>query len=131
MDDCHTGQDDPLIPQNDKISAISAVSADDARAGNCTAELADRLPLPRTNPLVVIGHVPLFFFLVHLPGTRTDTAICLRSIRGGAFPASTLAIARWLRPLYPVDFGYDLVTVYIVWLLVVALVYPLCLGSVA
>ncbi len=88
----------------------------------------DRLPLPRTNPLVVIGRVPLFFFLVHLLLGHALT-LPFAFVRYGEvrFLLQPLPSLGGSRPLYPVDFGYDLVTVYIVWLLVVALVYPLCL----
>jgi len=88
----------------------------------------DRLPLPRTNPLVVIGRVPLFFFLVHFLLAHALTLL-FAFVRYGEvrFLLQPLPSLGGSRPRYPADFGYDLVTVYIVWLLVVALVYPLCL----
>jgi len=81
------------------------------------------------HPLVVIGRVPLFYFLVHF-GVAHLAAVALAFIRYGP-SASAFA---WL-PLpsiggdarsFPPDFGFDLWVVYAVWIAVVAVVYPLC-----
>ena len=61
----------------------------------------DRLPLSRTNPLVVFGRVPLFYFIVHF------------------------YVIHLLKTVMGSDFG--LAAVYAVWIGVVAAMYPLCL----
>jgi uncharacterized membrane protein len=80
------------------------------------------------NPLLVFGRVPLFFFLLHF------VLIHLLTIPFAYFRYGTVAFL--LDPLpslggsggrYPSDFGYNLGVVYAVWVLVVALMYPLCL----
>jgi uncharacterized membrane protein len=63
-----------------------------------------RLSLPASHPLVVIGRVPLFYFLVHMWAAHLLT-IPFALIHSG---------------------GYSLGTVYIVWVIVVGLMYPLC-----
>src|SRR5712692_5003664 len=70
----------------------------------------DRARLAKTNPLIVFGRVPLFYFIVHM------------------FVIHALTI--------PFAFafsrnGYDLWVVYAVWIAVVVLLYPLCLWFAA
>ena len=81
----------------------------------------------RRNPLIVLGRVPLFYFIGHF-----FVAHAL------AFPfvLARYGTARFLwQPMpsmggpadsYPPNFGYSLPVVYVVWVLVVALMYPLC-----
>ena len=61
----------------------------------------DRLTFTRTNPLIVFGRVPLFYFLVHF------------------YLIHALTI--------PLGTGYPLWGVYLLWVGVVVAVYPVCL----
>ncbi len=87
-----------------------------------------RIELPHSNPLVVIGRVPLFYFLGHMLLAHALTipfalayygraAFLLNPSPGAGGPAS----------VYPADYGYSLLTVYLVWVIVVMMMYPLCL----
>jgi uncharacterized membrane protein len=88
----------------------------------------ERIPLPRTNPLVVFGRVPLFYYLGHL---------LLAHLL--AFPLAWWQYGRadfvW-NPLpsmggaaagYPAGYGLSLGTTYAIWIAVVVALYPLCL----
>ena len=88
----------------------------------------DRCRFAFTNPLLVFGRTPLFFFIVHLYFIHALT-IPFALVRYGE--------AHFLRnpspslggdpKLYPSGYGYDLWVVYAVWLAVVVLLYPMCL----
>lgn len=74
-------------------------------------------------PFIVFGKVPMFFYLLHLPLIH---GLCLLAAwwDAGAFPG-------WLftnPPLgaMPASFGFPLWVSYLVWLLVVLALYPLC-----
>jgi uncharacterized membrane protein len=88
----------------------------------------DRLVLARTNPLIVFGRVPLFYFLVHFYVLHV---LCFpfAFIRYGhaAFLVNPAPSMGGAANLYPPDYGYPLWVVYAVWISVVALLYPLCL----
>jgi uncharacterized membrane protein len=89
--------------------------------------LVDRARPRAWNPLVVFGRAPLVFFVVHLPLIRA-LAIALTAVRYGMAPflftpPPTLGTAR---KLFPADYGWDLWVVYAIWLVVIALMYPLC-----
>ena len=86
-----------------------------------------RRPLRISNPLVVIGRVPLFFFLVHFLLAHA-LAIPFALARYGRvdFLAHPMPSMGGAAAIYPPGFGYDLATVYGVWILVVLLTYPLC-----
>jgi hypothetical protein len=88
----------------------------------------ERIPLPRTNPLVVFGRVPLFYYLGHL---------LLAHLL--AFPLAWWQYGRadfvW-NPLpsmggaaagYPAGYGLSLGATYAIWIAVVVALYPLCL----
>jgi uncharacterized membrane protein len=84
--------------------------------------------LSGTNPLLVFGRVPLFYFLLHFFLIHLLT-IPFAYLRYGrtAFLLHTLPSLGGSGDPYPSGFGYDLGVVYGVWILVVALMYPLCL----
>ena len=85
----------------------------------------DRLSWARTNPLVVFGRVPLFYFLGHLFLAHA-VMVPLAFIRYGT--ASFLfGPLPSLGGQYPPGYGYGLSAVYATWIFVVVLMYPLCL----
>ncbi len=77
-------------------------------------------------PFVVFGRVPMFYYLLHVP---------LMHLVAVVFSYAKYGRAEWLfrnwpppgqPPLEPPGYGYDLWVVYLVWLGVVAALYPLC-----
>lgn len=88
----------------------------------------DRLSLSRTNPIVVIGRVPLFFFLAHLLLAHALTIpFALIHYGHAGFLATPVPSMGGSVELYPPGFGYSLPTVYAVWIAVVVMTYPFCL----
>jgi uncharacterized membrane protein len=88
----------------------------------------DKIKFSKLNPLLIFGRTPLFyflghFFLIHL------LAIPLAAVRYGrvAFLAHILPSMGGDPKLYPADYGYSLPAVYLIWFMVVAMMYPLCL----
>jgi uncharacterized membrane protein len=81
-----------------------------------------------TNPLIVFGRVPFFYygahlFLAHLIG------IGMNLVRYGPKSFLLLAPPSMGSPsgLFPKDYGFPLWTVYAVWVVVLLLLYPACL----
>lgn len=86
-----------------------------------------RLRVTRTNPLAVIGRVPLFYFLGHIFLLHALTIPLAYFRYGGAsFLFNPLPSAGGPVGAFPADYGYDLWVVYLVWAVVVALMYPAC-----
>lgn len=87
----------------------------------------ERMRLTPANPVIVIGRVPLFYFIVHLFVLHVLT-IPLAILRYGEwrFLLNPMPSIGGDAKLYPADFGYELWVVYAVWFAVVALLYPLC-----
>ena len=89
----------------------------------------DRPGLMPSNPLVVFGRVPLFYFVLHFYAAHA-AAVFLALVRYGrgalAFVFHPLPSMGGPRELYPAQFGYDLWVVYIVWALLVLAMYPAC-----
>jgi uncharacterized membrane protein len=90
------------------------------------AFLPDR-GIARTNPLLVFGRVPLFYFVLHFYVIHLST-IVLSMIRYGT-PRYGLGGSPSFSSMkgFPPDFGYSLGVVYLVWIVVVVAVYPACL----
>jgi uncharacterized membrane protein len=88
----------------------------------------DRRQWSRTNPLMVFGRVPLFYFLLHMFVIHLLT-IPFALVRYGhaQFLLKPLPSMGGPANLYPADFGYSLWVVYAVWFGVVAMLYPICL----
>lgn len=78
------------------------------------------------NPLTVIGRVPLFYFIVHF-GLAHLLIVPLSILRYGSawFLLHAPPSAGGQSP-YPPDFGYSLPVVYLAWMVVLAIMYPLC-----
>lgn len=70
--------------------------------------------------LIVFGRVPLFFYLLHLYAIHGLALVCVFLMAGeaGSFQASSSAFPSW--------WGFSLPVVYLVWIGVVLLLYPVC-----
>ncbi len=89
----------------------------------------ERRALSASHPLVVIGRVPLFYYVVHFWAIHLLAAL-MAGLRYGsaslAFVFRPFPSMGGPRELFPADFGYSLGVVYLVWLFIVALLFPLC-----
>lgn len=82
-----------------------------------------------TNPLVVFGRVPLFYFIAHFYLAHV-AAVILAMIQYGSaaltFIFLPLPSMGGPRDLFPSGFGYDLWVAYVVWASIVIGLYPAC-----
>ncbi len=89
----------------------------------------DRRGLGGSHPLVVLGRVPLFYYVLHFFALHL-LASTLAWLRYGsasfAFLFNPLPSMGGPAPLFPEGFGYPLWITYVVWIAVVVLLYPLC-----
>lgn len=72
-------------------------------------------------PLILIGRVPLFYYLLHLPLIH-GLAMLLAVVRHGR---ADFLYGNAPGPR-PSDYGYDLPVVYLMWFVVVLILYPAC-----
>ena len=81
-----------------------------------------------TNPLIVFGQVPFFYYGAHLLLAHL-IAIGMNFVRYGAKSFLLIAPPSMGGPseLFPVGYGFPLWTVYAVWVVVILLLYPACL----
>jgi uncharacterized membrane protein len=89
----------------------------------------DRRGWSKQHPLVVIGRVPLFYYVVHFWLIHVVASL----LAFASYGRSSLA---WLfmplpsmggpAQLFPPGFGYPLWAAYAVWLAVVLMMYPMC-----
>lgn len=87
----------------------------------------DRRTWSPNHPLLTIGRVPLFFFMLHLfVGHLLAFPFALLRYGEASFLLKPLPSVGGGIDTYPAGFGYDLPAVYAVWVLVLALSYPLC-----
>ena len=89
--------------------------------------LLERVRVSKANPLVVFGRVPLFFYLLHLPLIH-GLAVALAWCRYGrvGFMLHNPPSLWGPTVLFPNDYGYSLGAVYLIWLCIVATLYPVC-----
>lgn len=81
-----------------------------------------------TNPLVVFGRVPFFYYAAHLLLAHL-IEIGMHFVRYGAKSFLLIAPPSMGSPreFFPIDYGFPLWTVYAVWGVVLLLLYPACL----
>jgi uncharacterized membrane protein len=89
----------------------------------------DRHPPSSGNPLNVFGRAPLFYFVLHLYVIHV-LVLFASWVRYGAaansFILNPVPSMGGPAQLFPADFGWSLTAVYILWVAVVALLYPFC-----
>jgi uncharacterized membrane protein len=87
----------------------------------------ERFHFSFTNPLIVFGRVPFFYYGAHLLVAHL-IAMAMNLLRYG--PTSFLLIAPPSmgspNERFPPDYGFPLWMVYAVWIVVLLLLYPLC-----
>jgi uncharacterized membrane protein len=88
----------------------------------------ERFHFSSKNPLVVFGRVPFFYYGAHLAAAHL-MAIGMNFVSYGRVPFLLIAPPSMGTPaeLFPADYGFPLWTVYVVWIGVLALLYPACL----
>jgi uncharacterized membrane protein len=74
-------------------------------------------------PLVVLGRVPMFFYLVHLVVIHA-TALVMGAVQAGRFEPRLLVGP--FEGEYPEGYGWGLPVVYAVWIAIVVALYPAC-----
>lgn len=89
--------------------------------------LFEKCTFAKLNPLLVFGRTPLFFFLVHFTIAHL-LAFPLAALRYGhvEFLLHPLPSMGGDAKLYPPGYGYSLGGVYLIWITVVLMLYPLC-----
>ncbi len=89
----------------------------------------DALSFKASNPVIVFGRVPLFYFVTHFYLAHIAAAV-LALVRYGsaawAFIFHPVPSMGGPVKLYPPDFGYNLWMAYAVWAVIVIGLYPAC-----
>jgi uncharacterized membrane protein len=89
----------------------------------------DRLRFSTSNPLIVFGRVPLFYFVLHFYAIHLLLGV-MSYFRYGShafsFIFNAMPAMGGPREAYPPDFGYPLWVTYVIWVCLVAALYPLC-----
>ena len=85
-----------------------------------TLYVFEKVKGPVAEFLIVIGRVPMFYYVLHI------YLIHLFSVALGLYQGFSLS--EMMQPffMYPQDFGYGLPVSYALWIIVVAILYPLC-----
>lgn len=88
----------------------------------------ERFRFAGTNPLLVFGRVPFFYYVAHL-ALAHFIAILMNFARYGSKPFLLLAPPSMGSPanLFPGNYGYPLWAVYAVWIALLIALYPACL----
>lgn len=89
----------------------------------------DRWPVKATNPLVIFGRVPLFYFIAHFYAAHVVTALLALILYGSVawrFVFNPVPSMGGPPELFPTNFGYDLWVVYVIWAAIIVGLYPAC-----
>jgi uncharacterized membrane protein len=89
----------------------------------------DRRPFSRSNPLIVFGRVPLFYFVLHFFAAHVAAfALALVTYGSSAWTFMRQPVPSMGGPAasFPPGFGWDLWVAYAVWIAIVIALYPLC-----
>jgi len=87
----------------------------------------ERISLSDSNPLLVFGRVPFFYFVLHLAVIHA-IAILISLARYGRTPFLLVPPPSLGGPadMFPANFGVSLAMVYVLWIAVVVGLYPVC-----
>jgi uncharacterized membrane protein len=89
--------------------------------------LLERRRFSPDSPLIVFGRVPFFYYVLHMALAHL-IAIAMNFVRYGRAPFLLLAPPSMGSDgkLFPPNYGYPLWAVYVVWIAVLLLLYPVC-----
>jgi uncharacterized membrane protein len=88
--------------------------------------LSERMRSGITNPIVVFGRVPFFFYILHLYFIHAFAMLTL--VFAGRDWREYILTARAIASGTLSSFGLRIEAVYLVWILLIVLLYPLCRG---
>ena len=80
-------------------------------------------------PAVLVGRVPLFYFVLHFYAIHILLGLMSYTRYGSrvfSFIFNAMPAMGGPREVYPPDFGYPLWVTYAVWICLIAALYPLC-----
>lgn len=77
-------------------------------------------------PALLFGKVPLFYFLLHLPLIHLLAVAACYTLYGNASPMFTSPDVGNFPITKPPGWGFSLLAIYAIWILVVVSLYPLC-----
>ena len=89
----------------------------------------DGITFARRNPLIVFGRVPLFYFVLHFFAAHAAAVLMAAAVYGSAawaFMWQPVPSMGGPQAAFPPDFGYGLWVSYVMWIVIVAGLYPLC-----
>ena len=84
--------------------------------------LLEKYKLSLLNPLRIFGRVPLFFYLIHLWIIHFSAILFAFPKYGGKAIIMPYIVSSQM----PSDYGYDLHHVYVFWLMMLIILYPIC-----
>jgi len=82
--------------------------------------LTEKVQNKISSVLIIYGKVPLFYYVIHFFLIHT---ICVITLFIAGYSANEIVVPQF--PFRP-QFGFDLWGVYLVWILVLIIMYPLC-----
>ena len=91
--------------------------------------LFDRMSFKFSNPVIVFGRVPLFYFVTHFYLAHIASVVLALAKYGSAargFIFHPVPSMGGPVKLFPPDFGFDLWVAYAVWAVIVVGLYPVC-----
>ena len=91
--------------------------------------LFDRMSFNSSNPVIVFGRVPLFYFVTHFYLAHIASVVLALAKYGSAawgFVFHPVPSMGGPVKLFPPDFGFDLWVAYTVWAAIVIGLYPAC-----
>jgi len=91
-------------------------------AGIFFLSLAERYPKLFGNTIIRIGRVPMFFYIVHI---YLIHALASLAVRFSGYDWNDMISKKPLTPIVN-GYGFSLSIVYLIWIIVILLLYPLC-----
>ena len=89
----------------------------------------ERVKFSRSNPVIVFGRVPLFYFVLHFflaHALAVVAAVATYGTSAWTFMFQPVPSMGGAAQSFPAGFGYGLWVTYVMWALIVCVLYPLC-----
>jgi uncharacterized membrane protein len=80
----------------------------------------------RLRPVVIFGRVPLFYYMVHIPVMHLIAVAISYAKFGSVYWFFRSAAIADFPSMRPPGWGFNLGIVYLIWIAVVSIMYPLC-----